>query len=197
VREAYGTGYALFWILDSQTETSLVFQTYRAASRPLGNAISYVNSAFLGHVSFDESSGDHVLSNLHLAFGAYGTEHAIRARKVEKFLTGKLLTASTIHGAIQLLKETIVPMKGTSHPEYRISVAVGFLFSFLSVHVKGIADPGKTFSTTSDDSVDVIDVYDSPLSSHQETISSDEYKPIGEPMKKYGVELQASGWWFQ
>ncbi|KAG2641363.1 hypothetical protein PVAP13_2KG177800, partial [Panicum virgatum] len=165
------------WILDSQTETSLVFQTYRAASRPLGNAISYVNSAFLGHVSFDESSGDHVLSNLHLAFGAYGTEHAIRARKVEKFLTGKLLTASTIHGAIQLLKETIVPMKGTSHPEYRIS----------------IADPGKTFSTSSDDSVDIIDVYDSPLSSHQETISSDEYKPIGEPMKKYGVELQASG----
>ncbi|KAG2632959.1 putative aldehyde oxidase-like protein isoform X3 [Panicum virgatum] len=181
------------WILDSQTETSLVFQTYRAASRPLGNAISYVNSAFLGHVSFGESSGDHVLSNLHLAFGAYGSEHAIRARKVEKFLTGKLLTASTIHGAIQLLKETIVPMKGTSHPEYRISVAVGFLFSFLSVHVKGIADPGKTFSTTSDDSVDVIDVYDSPLSSHQETISGDEYKPIGEPMKKYGVELQASG----
>ncbi|PUZ69266.1 hypothetical protein GQ55_2G094000 [Panicum hallii var. hallii] len=180
------------WILDSPTETSLVFQTYRAASRPLGNAISYVNSAFLGHVSFDESSGDHVLSNLHLAFGAYGTEHAIRARKVEKFLTGKLLTASNIHGAIQLLKETIVPMKGTSHPEYRISVAVGFLFSFLCVHVKGIADPGKTFSTSPDDSVDIIE-HDSPLTSRQETISGDEYKPIGEPMKKYGVELQASG----
>ncbi|RLM86703.1 putative aldehyde oxidase-like protein [Panicum miliaceum] len=83
-------------------------------------------------------------------------------------------------------------MKGTSHPEYRISVAVGFLFSFLCVHVKGIADPGKTFSTSPDDSVDIIE-HDSPLTSRQETISGDEYKPIGEPMKKYEVELQASG----
>ncbi|TKW31510.1 hypothetical protein SEVIR_2G111100v4 [Setaria viridis] len=181
------------WISDSKTEKSLVFQTYRAASRPLGNAISYVNSAFLGHVSFDESSGDHVFSNLHLAFGAYGTEHAIRARKVEKFLTGKSLTASTVHEAIHLLKETVVPMKGTSHPEYRTSVAVGFLFSFLSAHVKGIAGPGETFSSSSANSVDVIDVCDWPLSSRQEAISGDEYKPIGEPMKKYGVELQASG----
>ncbi|KAF8690686.1 hypothetical protein HU200_041061 [Digitaria exilis] len=181
------------WIADSRTDSSLVFETYRAASRPLGNAISYVNSAFLGHVSFDESSGDHVLNNLHLAFGAYGTEHAIRARKVEKFLTGKSLTASTIHGAIQLLKDTVVPAKGTSHPEYRVSVAVGFLFSFLSAHVKGIAYPGKTFSTSSANSLDMIDIYDLPLSSRQETISGDEYKPIGEPVKKYGVELQASG----
>jgi abscisic-aldehyde oxidase len=183
------------WISDSKTEKSLVFQTYRAASRPLGNAISYVNSAFLGHVSFDESSGDHVFSNLQLAFGAYGTEHAIRAREVEKFLTGKSLTASTVHGALRLLKKTVVPMNGTSHPEYRISVAVGFLFSFLSAHVKGIAGPGETFSTSSANSVDVIDVCELPFSSRQEAISGDEYKPIGEPMKKYGVELQASGWW--
>ncbi|CAN6180236.1 unnamed protein product [Urochloa humidicola] len=181
------------WISDSQTETSLVFQTYRAASRPLGNAISYVNSAFLGHVSFDESSGDRVFSNLRLAFGAYGTEHAIRARKVEKFLTGKSLTASTLHGAIRLLKETVVPMKGTSHPEYRTSVAIGFLFSFLSAHAKGVAEPGESFSTSFANSVDITDVCDWPLSSRQETISGDEYKPIGEPMKKYGVELQASG----
>ncbi|CAN6203595.1 unnamed protein product [Urochloa humidicola] len=181
------------WISDSQAETSLVFQTYRAASRPLGNAISYVNSAFLGHISFDGSSGDRVFSNLHLAFGAYGTEHAIRARKVEKFLTGKSLTASTVLGAIRLLKETVVPMKGTSHPEYRTSVAVGFLFSFLSADAKGIAETEETFNTSSTNSVDMTDVCDWPLSSRQETISGDVYKPIGEPRKKCGVELQASG----
>ncbi|KAJ1288886.1 hypothetical protein BS78_02G122500 [Paspalum vaginatum] len=175
------------WISDSQTEAGLVFQTYRAASRPLGNAVSYVNSAFLGHVSFDESSGGLVLSNLRLAFGAYGTEHAIRARKVEEFLTGKALTASIVQGAIQLLKETVVPMKGTSHPEYRISVAVGFIFSFLSAHVNGIAVPRKTFSNTSANSVGIIDAYDSPFASRQETIAGDEYKPIGEPIKKYGA----------
>ncbi|XP_062230838.1 putative aldehyde oxidase-like protein isoform X2 [Phragmites australis] len=181
------------WISDTQAQTSLVFQTYLAAPRPLGNAVSYVNSAFLGHVCFDESSGDLVLSNLHLAFGAYGTEHALRARNVEKFLTGKLLTASSVLGAIQLLRETIVPTKGTSHPEYRISVAVGFLFSFLSPLAKGMAVPGKPFSISSANSLDTDDIYNLTLSSRRETTSGDEYKPIGEPMKKYGVELQASG----
>nr|CAB3452602.1 unnamed protein product [Digitaria exilis] len=37
-----------------------------------------------------------VLSNLHLAFGAYGTEHAIRAKKVEKFLTGEAVYVDDI-----------------------------------------------------------------------------------------------------
>ncbi|GJN12240.1 hypothetical protein PR202_ga30534 [Eleusine coracana subsp. coracana] len=166
------------WISKSEKETSLVFQTYRAASRPLGNAISYVNSAFLGQICFDESSGELVLSNLHLAFGAYGTEHAIRARNVEKFLTGRSLTASSVLRAVQLLREIIVPMKGTLHAEYRISVAVGFLFSFLSPLAKGMAVPR---------------ISELALSSRQETISDDEHKPIGEPTKKYGVELQASG----
>ncbi|XP_062187557.1 putative aldehyde oxidase-like protein isoform X1 [Phragmites australis] len=181
------------WVSDSQTETNLVFETYRAAPRPLGNAVSYVNSAFLGHVSLDELSDTLVLSNLHLAFGAYGTEHAIRTRKVEKFLTGKSLTASIVLGAIQLLRETIVPMEGTSHPEYRVSAAVGFLFSFLSPLSKGITEPGKTLTMSSANSADTDDVCNLPLSSRRETISSDEYKPVGEPIKKYGVEIQASG----
>jgi xanthine dehydrogenase iron-sulfur cluster and FAD-binding subunit A len=166
------------WVSDSQKEVSLVFQTFRAASRPHGNAVSYVNSAFLGHVCFDKLSGELALSNLHLAFGAYGTEHAIRARKVEKFLIGKSLTASSVLEAIQLLRKTIVPMKGTLHAEYRVSVTVGFLFSFLSPLARGMAVPR---------------ISEFPLSSRQETVSDDEYKPIGEPTKKYGVELQASG----
>ncbi|TVU39657.1 hypothetical protein EJB05_13088 [Eragrostis curvula] len=181
------------WISDSQTVTSLVFETYRAAPRPLGNAVSYVNCAFLGHVSLDESSDALALSNLHLAFGAYGTEHAIRARKVEKFLTGKSLTASIVLAAIKLLRETIVPVEGTSHPEYRVSAAIGFLFSFLSPLSKGITQPGKVLNITSAILADTDDVCNLPLSSRRETISTDEYKPIGEPIKKYGVEIQASG----
>lgn len=132
-----------YWVSDSQKETSLVFETYRAAPRLLGNVVSYVNCAFLGHASLDESSDTLLLTDLCLAFGAYGTEHATRATKVEEFLTGKSLTASIVLEAIQLLRETIVPMEGTSHPEYRISAAVGFLYSFLAPFLKDIIDPRK------------------------------------------------------
>ncbi|XP_044961392.1 putative aldehyde oxidase-like protein [Hordeum vulgare subsp. vulgare] len=172
-----------YWASNSHKESKVIFETYRAAPRPLGNAVSYINSAMLGHVSLNESSGDLVLSNLHMAFGAYGTEHAIRATKVEQHLDGKVLTPSVVLEAVRLLRETIVPMEGTSHPEYRVSVAVGFLFSFLSPFAKGIKGPGKTLSIGSASS----------LSSRRETVSSEEYKPVGDPIKKYAVELQASG----
>ncbi|KAG2632971.1 hypothetical protein PVAP13_2NG134400 [Panicum virgatum] len=181
------------WISDYQAETSLLFETYRAAPRPLGNAVSYVNCAFLGLSSVDEQSDTLVLSNLRLAFGAYGTEHAIRAKMVEKFLTGKSLTALVVLGAVRLLRETIVPMEGTSHPEYRVSAAVGFLFSFLSPLAKGIPEPGKALTSGWSDSADTDDVRNLPLSSRRETISNGDYKPVGEPIKKYAVELQASG----
>ncbi|CAN6203596.1 unnamed protein product [Urochloa humidicola] len=181
------------WISGYQADTSLLFETYRAAARPLGNAVSYVNCAFLGHASVDQRCDTLVLSNLRLAFGAYGTEHAIRAKKVEEFLAGKSLTASVVLGAIQLLRDTIVPMEGTSHPEYRVSAAVGFLFSFLSPLAKGIPHPGKALISGSTDSGDTNDVCNLPISSRGETISDSDYKPVGKPIKKYGVELQASG----
>nr|CAB3452603.1 unnamed protein product [Digitaria exilis] len=82
-----------------------------------------------------------VLSKLRLAFGAYGTEHAIRAKKVEKFLT----------------------------------------------------EPGKALTSGSADSADRDDVRNLPVSSRRETIPNDDYKPVGEPLKKYAVELQTSG----
>ncbi|XBI04139.1 hypothetical protein VPH35_132476 [Triticum aestivum] len=181
------------WASDSQKESNVIFETYRAAPRPLGNVVSYINTDMLGHVSLNESSGDLVLSNLHMAFGAYGTEHAIRPTKVEQHLTGKVLTPSVVLEAVQLLRETIVPMEGTSHPEYRVSVAVGFLFSYLSPFAKGIKGPGKTLNISSAGSLDTDDICNLPLSSRRETVSSDEYKPVGEPIKKYAVELQASG----
>ncbi|KAM3214809.1 hypothetical protein ACQJBY_067023 [Aegilops geniculata] len=180
------------WASNSQKESKVIFETYRAAPRPLGNAVSYINSAMLGHVS-QKSCGDLVLSNLHMAFGAYGTEHAIRATKVEQHLTGKVLTPSVVLEAVRLLRETIVPMEGTSHPEYRVSVAVGFLFSYLSPFAKGIKGPGKTLNISSAGSLDVDDLCNLPLSSRRQTVSSEEYKPVGEPIKKYAVELQASG----
>ncbi|CAM0943301.1 unnamed protein product [Alopecurus aequalis] len=180
------------WTPDSETNTNVVFETYRAAPRPLGNAVSYINSAFLGLFSLNESSGDPVLSSLHLAFGAYGTEHAIRATNVEEYLTGKLLTPPVVLEAVHLLRETIVPAEGTSHPEYRVSVAVGFLFSFLSSISRGIKGPGKTLTVNSGSSINTDDLCNLPLSSRREAVSG-EYKPVGEPIKKYGVELQASG----
>ncbi|XP_037464998.1 putative aldehyde oxidase-like protein isoform X1 [Triticum dicoccoides] len=181
------------WASDSQKESKVIFETYRAAPRPLGNAVSYINSAMLGHVSLNESSGDLVLSNLHMAFGAYGTKHAIRATKVEQHLNGKVLTPFVVLEAVRLLRETIVPIEGTSHAEYRVSVAVAFLFSFLSPFAKGIKGPGKTPSIGSASSLDTDDPCNLPLSSRRETISSDDQKPVGEPIKKYAVELQASG----
>uniref|UniRef100_N1QSH0 Putative aldehyde oxidase 4 n=1 Tax=Aegilops tauschii TaxID=37682 RepID=N1QSH0_AEGTA len=127
--------------------------------------------------------------------GNTSSDHAIRATKVEQHLNGKVLTPSVVLEAVQQLRETIVPMEGTSHPEYRVSVAVGFLFSYLSPFGKGIKWPGKTLNISSAGSLDTDDMCNLPLSSRRETVSSEEYKPVGEPIKKYAVELQASGMW--
>lgn len=55
-------------------------------------------------------------------------------------------------------------------------------------------EPGKTLSI-SEDLVHTDNVHNMPLSSRRETLSGDEYKPVGDPIKKYKVELQASGMW--
>jgi hypothetical protein len=38
-----------------------------------------------------------------------------------------------------------------------------------------------------------VDSNDLPIRSRQEMVFSDEYKPVGKPIKKAGAELQASG----
>ncbi|XP_042416510.1 indole-3-acetaldehyde oxidase-like isoform X5 [Zingiber officinale] len=162
---------------------NIIFKTYRAAPRPLGNAVSYLNSAFLARVASDRSSGDIVLLKLHLAFGAYGTEHAIRARNVENFLVGKMLTVSVLIEAIKLLKEIIIPKEGTSHPRYRISLAVAFLFKFFQPLSKDLAQVEKN-------NLHIPDVI---LSSKQLVEFSTEYFPVGKPIKKVAAEIQASG----
>ncbi|XP_064981285.1 indole-3-acetaldehyde oxidase-like isoform X2 [Musa acuminata AAA Group] len=200
-------------------EANILFETYRAAPRPLGNAIAYVNSAFLAHVSSYNIYGDLVIHNIHLAFGAYGSEHAVRARKVENFLVGKSVTASVLLGAIKLLKETIIPNEHTPHSRYRSSLAIAFLFKFFQPLLKDLSVPEKNvqmsvssaaatiensngcISGFADDlprrasNVKQLDQANNPdliLSSEQMVEFCKDYHPVGDPIKKTGVELQAS-----
>ncbi|XP_044950711.1 indole-3-acetaldehyde oxidase-like [Hordeum vulgare subsp. vulgare] len=154
---------------------SVIFETSRAATRPFGNVVSYVNSAFLARTSQDAASEGFVIEDICLAFGAYGVDHATRARKVEEFLKGKSVSAPVILEAVQLLKDVISPSEGTTHPEYRVSLAVSFLFSFLSSLgnnlnalngscVNGSEKHGKVASN------------DLPIRSRQELVFNDEYK---------------------
>ncbi|KAK3145846.1 hypothetical protein QOZ80_3BG0258290 [Eleusine coracana subsp. coracana] len=187
------------------------FETYRAAPRPFGNAVSYVNSAFLARIS-----GYHLIEEICLAFGAYGADHATRARKVEDFLKGKSVSLPVVLEAVRLLKDTLSPSEGTPHRQYRISLAVSFLFSFLSSFANNTSGaPAKvdirnglnrTMNCSAEyslqehlkaDSSDLphlkADSNDLPISSRQEMVFTDEYKPVGKPIKKAGAELQASG----
>ncbi|TVU44678.1 hypothetical protein EJB05_04127 [Eragrostis curvula] len=184
----------------------ITFETSRAAPRPFGNAVSYVNSAFLARTSLDSESGDHRIEDICLAFGAYGVDHATRARKVEELLKGKSLSSSVILEAVKLLKATISPSEGTTHSEYRMSLAVSFLFRFLSslandpnahakVDVPNGSYPNGTMNGSTENSPELlkVDSNDLPIRSRQEIIFTDEYKPVGKPIKKAGAELQASG----
>lgn len=117
--------------ISSENDTKLLFDTYRAAPRPLGNALPYLSAAFFSEVSFERDSTRVVLNKCQLAFGAYGIRHPIRAKKVEEFLTGKLLNVGILYEAIKLLGVEIREY-GTSSPAYKSSVAVGFLYKFLS-----------------------------------------------------------------
>ena len=73
-----------------------------------------------------------MIESVRLAFGAFGTKHAIRASEVEELLKGKALSLSLVKESVALLKKEVVPLKGTSKKDYRVSLAVGFLFDFLN-----------------------------------------------------------------
>lgn len=130
------------WVLqgDSSGKSSFKFETYRAAPCPLANAVSYVNAAILARYSTNSRSGTAVIECLQLAFGAYGTKHAIRASNVEKFLTGKPVTADVLLEGIRLVKEIVISEDGTSHSSYRTSLAVGFLFNFVKPLLKDLKE---------------------------------------------------------
>ncbi|KAA0040101.1 indole-3-acetaldehyde oxidase-like [Cucumis melo var. makuwa] len=189
-------------------DTTILFDTFRASPRPLGNAMPYLNAAFLAAISPCKNSKGIVLNSCHLAFGAYGAKCAIRARKVENFLAGKNIDYNVIYEAVSLIRATILPEKGTSFPAYRTSLAVGFLFEFLSSLVDGSvaiksdsldrctntssALPYNKFSSNHD----IFDYNKTKalLSSGKQTIElSSEYHPVGDTIIKSGAAIQASG----
>ncbi|RZC94031.1 hypothetical protein C5167_016725 [Papaver somniferum] len=194
-------------IFTSQSGSGLMFETYRAAPRPLGNTLAYLNAAFLAEVSLSKVSGCSVLERLQLAFGAYGTKHAIRVRKVEEFLIGRSLSNDVLLDAINILRATIIPDEGTSSPAYRSSLAVSFLFDFLHPLTEvstAILNDGLTRDTNSsvvtaskcNNSFDQRSHVKKAglLSSGKQVIKvSREFHPVGQPTKKAGAENQASG----
>ncbi|XP_038720320.1 indole-3-acetaldehyde oxidase-like isoform X2 [Tripterygium wilfordii] len=190
----------------SEMNKKLLFETYRAAPKPLGNALAYLNAAFLAEVSSSKSSVGIMLNNCQLAFGAYGTRHAIRARKVEEYLTGKTLSASVLYEASQLVHATVAPEYGTSSAAYRSSLAIGFLFDFLgpltdTANISScLLDGCDTTSIFLDSKVmrgkgqvDRVELQTLLSSSKQVLEISEEYRPVGEPITKSGAAIQASG----
>nr|XP_027104311.1 abscisic-aldehyde oxidase-like [Coffea arabica] len=177
----------------NESSSKLIFETYRAAPRPLGNALPYLNAAFLADV-LPQVNGL-IVNDIQLAFGVYGTKHATRARKVEEYLSGKILTASVLYEAVKLVKVAVIPEAGTSHAAYRTSLAVSFLFQFLFpfVNVGSAIFGGDSSENHKNNS---LRQWASPKllsSAKQEVKSSKEYYPVGEPMTKSGAALQASG----
>ncbi|KAL8144073.1 hypothetical protein V2J09_017105 [Rumex salicifolius] len=171
--------------------SKLLFETYRAAPRPLGNALPYLNAAFLAEVS-----PTNVINNIHLAFGAYGGAHGVRARAVEEFLKGKTLKYDVLHEAVKLIQASIVPEDGIRHPSYRSSLAASFLFEFLHNELSHVSLNGYVEVPSHSNGVEQTkDRSPSPmlLPAKQATGSSEEFYPVGESLVNSGATLQASG----
>ncbi|XP_027173864.1 indole-3-acetaldehyde oxidase-like [Coffea eugenioides] len=193
-----GSGYS------NESNSKLIFETYRAAPRPLGNALPYLNAAFLADVS--PQVNGLIVNDIQLAFGVYGTKHPTRARKVEEYLSGKILTASILYEAVKLVKAGVIPEAGTSHAAYRTSLAVGLLFQFLFPYVNvgsaicdGLSNgfAGNLLKDSSENHKEnsLHQLASSKLlsSGKQEVKSSKEHYPVGEPTTKSGAAIQASG----
>ncbi|KAL3828644.1 hypothetical protein ACJIZ3_017446 [Penstemon smallii] len=187
-----------------QTSSRLLFETYRAAPRPLGNALPYLNAAFLADISLNTNGI--LVNRVRFAFGAYGTEHSIRARKVEKYLAGKIINVGVIDETVKLVKGDVVSKDGTSHAAYRSSLAVGFVFAFLSSFPSVASSISGSSSEELNGSLleraaefnecgNISPNGNLPLLSSAKQVikSSQDYYPVGEPMPKYGAAIQASG----
>ncbi|KAH7541869.1 hypothetical protein FEM48_Zijuj02G0013200 [Ziziphus jujuba var. spinosa] len=189
-----------------ENNTTLLFETYRASPRPLGNALPYLNAAFLAEVSPSKTSEGILVNHCQFAFGAYGTAHAIRAKKVEEFFTRKFLNIDVLYEAIKLVRTTVVPEDGTANPAYRSSLAAGFLFEFLSSLIDSGAENSNSFldgyasnslanhSKLGQNYLDYSNKIPTMLSSAKQVLElSKSYYPVGEPIKKSEASIQASG----
>ena len=122
--------------LETEASTRRCSRRSEALRDHTANAIALANAAFLAQVSRSEEGGA-VIESAWLAFGAFGTKHAIRAWKVEELVKGKSLTVSLVKEAVELVKTEVVPLEDTTTKEYRVSLAVGFLFDFLNSSLLG------------------------------------------------------------
>ncbi|KAI9078847.1 hypothetical protein K1719_039188 [Acacia pycnantha] len=171
--------------------SKIFFETFRASPRPLGNALPYLNAAFVVEVSTSEDyEGIVLIDNCRLSFGAYGARHAVRAKEVEELLKGKLLNFEIIHEATNLLTSIVVAEDGTSDIAYRSSLAIGFLYKFYSPLIDHSVEKRTNYSNGK---VLHDNVHPILLSGKQEIQVGDEHRPIGEPVTKSGATLQASG----
>ncbi|KAI3964319.1 hypothetical protein MKW92_015183 [Papaver armeniacum] len=156
----------------------------------LGNALAYLNAAFLAEVSLSKISGCSVLERLQLAFGAYGTKHAIRVRKVEEFLIGKSLSKDVLLDAINILRATIIPDEGAASPAYRSSLAV-ISTAITNDGLTRYTDSSMVTTTKCNNSFDQWSHVKKAclLSSGKQVIEiSTEFNPVGQPTKKLSRE---------
>ncbi|XP_027332424.1 abscisic-aldehyde oxidase-like isoform X2 [Abrus precatorius] len=186
-----------------EPKSRFLFETYRASPRPLGNALPYLNAAFLVKMSPIKDSGGTVIDTCRFSFGAYGAKHAIRAKNVEEFLVGKLLSISILYDVINLVTATIVPKDATSNAAYRSSLAVGFIFQFFNPLID--SPEGKANGYSNLPFVKAFELKENQKQVHHDKVpallssgkqvleAGTEYKPIGEPVIKSGAALQASG----
>ncbi|KAE8734809.1 Indole-3-acetaldehyde oxidase [Hibiscus syriacus] len=188
----------------SETDTKFLFETYRAAPRPLGNALPYLNAAFLAEISFCRNFTGAILNTCRFSFGAYASKHPIRVRNVEEFL---ILSIGLLYEAVKLLETTVIPKYGISHSAYKSSLAVGFLFEFLSPlvntpdQISGGLCNGDNNSMLKDYNSEIKENNDKNgtkfptlLSSSKQNIQSgNDYPPVGQPVTKVGASIQASG----
>ncbi|KAI9116810.1 hypothetical protein K1719_012176 [Acacia pycnantha] len=158
--------------------SKIFFETFRASPRPLGNALPYLNAAFLVEVSTGEDyEGIVLMDNCRLSFGSYGARHAVRAIEIEELLKGKLLNFEIMHEATNLLTSIVVAEDGTSDIAYRSSLAIGFLYKFYSPLIDHSIEKRSNYSygKVLHDNVHPI------LSSGKQEIQvGDEHRPIGE-----------------
>ncbi|XP_027332426.1 abscisic-aldehyde oxidase-like isoform X2 [Abrus precatorius] len=190
----------------SEPRSRFLFETYRASPRPLGNALPYLNAAFLVKVSPCSDSGGTMIDTCRLSFGAFGAKHAIRAKNVEEFLAGNLLNVSILYDAVKLVTANIVSNDDTSKTAYHSSLAVGFIFQFFNPLIDtAVKTDGYLNGNINLPFVKDYDLKENPkqvchdkvrtlLSSGKQVLeASCEYHPIGEPIIKSGASLQASG----
>ncbi|KAG0478770.1 hypothetical protein HPP92_013489 [Vanilla planifolia] len=103
--------------LPSDIATILLAVDSTAFPRPMGNAVAYLNSAFLVYILLDKVSGDFKFADLRLTFGAFGRQSG--QEKLKICLLESLLTPILLN-AIKLLKKVIIVKEGTAHRDYRL-----------------------------------------------------------------------------